>query len=509
MGKHKGGESKSKRRDKEDRQVEQQKEEASHRSSFGTTDQSVASSQRRQDPELQHSRQDHPTDIKSSNLASSKSSSSSSALKQLQQYDNRRSQSSTEDSDHRVIPSTSFGPVMEKNQCWICGRPALPHKKVCELCHLDIAREDREVSTLIKQVVKDTVAEMSHSQSRHSPDTRSSRNSSQDDSSDEDSNIEMECFDFSLVPSFISSVRSAIEWQDEAASPKNKRRRYYKHLTKTKVSFPLMEEIKEVILEEWEKTVKKPSLKNKFQKMYPLEDRDEALIQTCPVVDASLMRIVKNVTLPIEDAVAFKDVLDRQIDQDLKRSYLASGETSRAAIALTSVAKANRVWIDKVQRDIARGASMNEVTFGLNELRLSADFLGEASVDIVRSASRSMLYAVMAKRNLWLKPWSADPTSKQAWSKIPFDGKNLFGPKMDAAISRVTGGKSGLLPQDRRFSRQKFSQYRKQLASKFTESKSYRPGREYRKNWQRPQNTFQRSTKARTSSATSNAVKPF
>lgn len=72
------------------------------------------------------------------------------------------------------------------------------------------------------------------------------------------------------------------------------------------------------------------------------------------------------------------------------------------------------------------------------------------AIDTIRCSARSMLHAVMAKRSLWLKPWAADTASKQNWCKIPFDGKALFGEKLDKAISWGTGGKSGLLPQDRR-----------------------------------------------------------
>lgn len=65
-----------------------------------------------------------------------------------------------------------------------------------------------------------------------------------------------------------------------------------------------------------------------------------------------------------------------------------------------------------------------------------ADFIGEAAIDSVRCSTRSMLHTVMAKQALWLKSRSADVSSKQNWCKIPFDGKDLFGEKLDKAISR-------------------------------------------------------------------------
>ncbi|XP_068107658.1 uncharacterized protein [Hyperolius riggenbachi] len=410
---------------------------------------------------------------------------------------------SSEDYDPYFNPNMAKPAFPAKESCWICGRLALPNKKVCDLCHLDIAREDREVSTLIKQVVKDTVSELNTKQSP--PRSEAHSFSTEKYSSDDDSEHESIGFDFSLIPPFVARIKEAIQWEDDVSSPKKKR--YYKQLDKVKISFPLLDEIKELITDEWEKTVKKPSLKNKLQKLYPLAEPDEALISTNPLVDASLMKIVKNVTLPLEDSVSFSDLMDRQIDQDLKRAFLASGEVTRIGISLTSVAKALKVWIEDVQKAVVSNSSVEDITFALEELSLVSDFVGTAAVDTVRSSSRSMLYNIMARRALWLKPWSADPTSKQSWAKIPFDGKNLFGSKMDTAISRVTGGKSGLIPQDRKFRRTKYPQFKRQQFNRFTEARSYRPGKEFKRNWK--SQPFQRSIKSRVSQQTGEAKKSF
>lgn len=53
------------------------------------------------------------------------------------------------------------------------------------------------------------------------------------------------------------------------------------------------------------------------------------------------MRLARHVTLPIEDEVAFRDVLVRKIDLDLKkRAYSATEYACRPAIALAAVGKA-------------------------------------------------------------------------------------------------------------------------------------------------------------------------
>lgn len=177
------------------------------------------------------------------------------------------------------------------------------------------------------------------------------------------------------------------------------------------------------------------------------------------------------------------------------------------AMALATLSKAMEAWTDNVDatlrgvsEDLARGSAVQE-------LRLAAAFLGEASIDILRLVARVMLSSVTAKRALWLQPWVADPASKQAWCRIPFEGSSLFGNKLDNAITRATGGKSGLLPQDRRsFDRRR--DQRRQSLDHNREVQLYRPGREFRKTWKRGQSSSKKVQKG-TSSGGRDTAKSF
>lgn len=175
----------------------------------------------------------------------------------------------------------------------------------------------------------------------------------------------------------------------------------------------------------------------------------------------------------------WKIPLDRLIDLDLRRTYLAAGAACKPAIALTSVSNAIRAWTDNIETALRQDVPKEDIIKALEELRLSADFVGEAAIDTIRCSCRSMLHSVMAKRALWLTPWRADLTSKQNWCKIPFDGKALFGDKLEKAISRVTGGKSGMLPQDRRMRRPRgsSSRFRQSNPRDFRQSRHFRDNR--------------------------------
>lgn len=72
-------------------------------------------------------------------------------------------------------------------------------------------------------------------------------------------------------------------------------------------------------------------------------EEDAAPLSNPPTVDAAVTRLAKNVTLPMEDSSSFRDILDRRIEIDLRKFYLAVGG------ALTSVASEMRVWAQNLE----------------------------------------------------------------------------------------------------------------------------------------------------------------
>lgn len=67
------------------------------------------------------------------------------------------------------------------------------------------------------------------------------------------------------------------------------------------------------------------------------------------MVDVEVVRLAKNVTLPMEDSAFFKDIMDRKIDLDLKKAYQAAGAACRPDVALTSVASSLKVWTQNIE----------------------------------------------------------------------------------------------------------------------------------------------------------------
>lgn len=115
-------------------------------------------------------------------------------------------------------------------------------------------------------------------------------------------------------------------------------------------------------------------------------------------------------------------------------------------MALASISKAMEVWSNQVCSSILPDENKSELVPLIKLIKLAATFFSEASVDLIKLIARLMSSAIIARRALWLRPWMAHPASKTAWCKISDQDQMLFGGKLDAAISKATGGKSGSLP---------------------------------------------------------------
>lgn len=176
---------------------------------------------------------------------------------------------------------------------------------------------------------------------------------------------------------------------------------------------------------------------------------------------------------------------------------------------MASISRAVKVWVTNVETALNSGVERARIVTALEELNLTVTLLAEASIDLVKLLGRLMVHSVTAKRALWLRHWVADSASKQALCNIPFNGKMLFGKTLEEAIKRVTGGKTGLLPQRIRKRQPSFRPGQTEFR-RAREARSYRPGREYtRGQWRGTQSSFLRGVKSRAAQTAKKAEKSF
>lgn len=106
-------------------------------------------------------------------------------------------------------------------------------------------------------------------------------------------------FDFSLVPQLLRAVKYALRWEETVEAP-SKQRKYFKHLKKERPNFPFLGELGKIFSDEWGKVETKNVLISKVAKMYPFKSEEVKHLELAPLIDAALMRLVRHVTLPLE-----------------------------------------------------------------------------------------------------------------------------------------------------------------------------------------------------------------
>lgn len=127
---------------------------------------------------------------------------------------------------------------------------------------------------------------------------------------------------------------------------------------------------------------RKKILPQSFGKAVPTLRHGLAMLDSPQVVDGAVVRLAKYITLSMEDLTSFKDCLNRWMDLNLKKAYQMVGNACKPAIALTSVFNALRVWTDNIETTIRQDVLKKDIIKALDKLKLSADFIGEAEIDL-------------------------------------------------------------------------------------------------------------------------------
>lgn len=111
----------------------------------------------------------------------------------------------------------------------------------------------------------------------------------------------------------------------------------------------------------------------RFSKLYPIRGVDTTQLDTSPMVGVALIRLARHVILPFEDAVTFKDVLDRCVDQDLRLIFQTMGGASE-------------VWAQQLEA-VLLGQEVDPHPTVVRTINLAVAFLAEAFLDIVKLQS--------------------------------------------------------------------------------------------------------------------------
>ncbi|XP_041426953.1 uncharacterized protein LOC121396240 [Xenopus laevis] len=270
--------------------------------------------------------------------------------------------------------------------------------------------------------------------------------------SDEDSDQELPDPDIDTprtqgeVEGLIQAVLNTLNIEEDSPSIEPAKNIFKRH-KKSSCLFPAYEQLDEIIKSQWKNPDHRVQISKRFTQTYPFPKECIDLWSSPPAVDPPVSRLSRNTTIPVADAAAFKDPIDKRLEGFCKSSFTASGSAFRPIFAIAWVAKAMEVWVEQAAQLI--GSEDPTTDNILSKIADATTYIGDAALDAARMVAQASAHSVAARRYLWLKSWSADLTSKRSLVSIPFQGKLLFGAELDKIISQATGGKSTLLPQTR------------------------------------------------------------
>lgn len=268
--------------------------------------------------------------------------------------------------------------------CFGCGATVPASKSLCDRCFSKAANEregiNQHLESLVKRVVRESLQEREANKPYEPPPEPLGFPSGEGQvhetwESSQPSHPGMG-FEYTLVPSLVRAVKDALNWEDPITSPP-KQRKCFKQFNKERQFFLFLTEVGGS--NEWGKTDRKSSMQSKMQKLYPFKEEEVKHLESAPLVDAALLRLVRYVTLPL-------DPLERRIDSDL--IYLTSGMACKPVLALAQSLKPwNHGWTAWTSPPEAFPVKWPKTCL-FKRSGWHPPFWGGASIDVIRLVSR-------------------------------------------------------------------------------------------------------------------------
>ena len=252
-----------------------------------------------------------------------------------------------------------------------------------------------------------------------------------------------------VVSELVSAVRDTFNLQEGSTPPTSQEFALFPPKKPETAVFPVHSEFTAVVSKAWDRPNQKFTSARRMDVLYPFPAASVEKWASPPKVDPPVARLAKNTALPVLDGSSLQDAVDRRLDSLSKSIFSLAGTSLRPAFASAWVARALSMWLQRHLQDLTDQHAPADTLDLILQMSQAAKFLCEASMDIGALFARISSLSILQRREIWLKVWDADASSKRSLANLPFDGSRLFGAQLDEFISTATGGKSTHLPQPR------------------------------------------------------------
>lgn len=163
------------------------------------------------------------------------------------------------------------------------------------------------------------------------------------------------------------------------------------------------------------------------------------------VIEPPVSRLNKETKIPVEGSPSFKDPADRRAEAVARSMFTVVGSALRPVLATALVSLTLTEWAKLLHRELGNEQVSPVCVELADQLVQGLKYVCDAALDTAPLLSRVLASALVLRRLIWLKCWSADQTSKKALAELPFQGGRLFGASLDD-IKDITGGEEYFSP---------------------------------------------------------------
>ncbi|OXB76727.1 UNVERIFIED_CONTAM: hypothetical protein H355_000275 [Colinus virginianus] len=193
-------------------------------------------------------------------------------------------------------------------------------------------------------------------------------------------------------------------------------------------ALPIHSTVENLICRIWGNPEAKHEAPEILRKLYPLPVDKAALWGTLPKVDRTLITADSVLSMPANMDAVPKDLTDRKIEEEIKRSFKLAAAQLGVSIYCTYASRALLVWLEEEQARVKRKWVPSGAIQRKHRLcKLAAHFIHDAAEDSLRLTVKNMACLTVAWRAIWLRPWTSSLDLRCQLLSLPYTGGKLFG----------------------------------------------------------------------------------
>ncbi|NXO59057.1 LAP2A protein, partial [Aramus guarauna] len=193
-------------------------------------------------------------------------------------------------------------------------------------------------------------------------------------------------------------------------------------------ALPIHSALEDLVCRIWGNPEAKHEAPAILRNLYPLPVDKAALWGTLPQVDRTLVTGDSVLSVPANMDAVPKDPTDRKVEEAIKRSFKLVAAQLGVSIYCSYASRALLIWLEEEQARLKKKWVPSGAMQRKRRLcKIAANFIHDAAEDSLRLTIKNIACLTVARRAIWLRPWTSSLDLKHKLLSLPYTGGKLFG----------------------------------------------------------------------------------